>query len=43
MNNRMNALCDTNPTVEQVTRRVNGGVNGLADREMYYDRCLEVI
>ena len=43
MNNKMNALCDTNPTVEQVTRRVNGGVNGLADRKMYYARCLEVI
>ena len=43
MVNKMNALCDTNPTVEQVTRRVNGGVNGLADRKMYYARCLEVI
>jgi len=41
--NGMNALCDTNPTVEQVTRRVNGGYNGLADRKMYYDRCLKFI
>ena len=38
-NNRMNQLCDTNPSVLDVTRRVNGGTNGLADREMYYQRC----
>jgi putative chitinase len=43
MNNRMNELCDTNPTVAQVTKRVNGGYNGLSDREMYYDRTLKVI
>lgn len=43
MNNKMNALCDTNPTVEQVTRRVNGGLNGIADRKVYYNRCLDVI
>jgi predicted chitinase len=43
MNNKMNALCDTNPSVEQVTRRVNGGYNGLADRKVYYNRCLEVL
>jgi putative chitinase len=43
MNNKMNALCDTNPSVEQVTRRVNGGTNGLADRQMYYKRCLEIL
>lgn len=41
-NNKMNALCDTNPTVEAVTRRVNGGTNGLADRQMYYNRCIKV-
>jgi putative chitinase len=40
--NKMNELCDTNPTVEQVTRRVNGGTRGLADRQMYYNRYLEV-
>jgi predicted chitinase len=34
--NGMNELCDTNPTVEQVTRRVNGGYNGLEDRKHYY-------
>lgn len=41
--NNMNALCDTNPTVEQVTVKVNGGYNGLADRKMYYTRCCQVI
>lgn len=41
--NGMNALCDTNPTVEQVTRKVNGGYNGLEDRKYYYNRCLSVI
>ena len=42
-NNKMNALCDRNPTVEEVTRRVNGGTNGLADRKVYYNRCLDII
>lgn len=34
--NKMNELCDTNPTVEQVTLRVNGGYNGLEDRKHYH-------
>lgn len=42
-NNKMNALCDGNPTVEQVTKRVNGGYNGLEDRRMYYNRCINQI
>ena len=42
-NNKMNALCDSNPSVEQVTLRVNGGYNGLDDRKRYYNRCCEVI
>lgn len=42
-NNKMNSLCDKNPTVEQVTLRVNGGYNGLSDRKMYYQRCCQVI
>jgi predicted chitinase len=42
-NNGMNALCDKNPSVEQVTRRVNGGYNGLEDRKMYYNRTLQVV
>jgi putative chitinase len=42
-NNRMNALIDGGATVRQVTRRVNGGFNGLADRERYYRKALEII
>ena len=38
-NNNMNSLCDSNPSVEQVTKRVNGGYNGLDDRKYYYGRC----
>jgi putative chitinase len=42
-NNNMNALCDKNPSVEEVTRKVNGGLRGIEDRKVYYNRCLEVI
>jgi putative chitinase len=42
-NNNMNALIDRGATVRQVTRRVNGGYNGLADRERYYQRALRFI
>lgn len=42
-NNSMNALCDKNPSVEQVTLRVNGGYNGLSSREAYFQKCCEVI
>lgn len=38
-NNGMNALCDDGGTVEQVTERVNGGYNGLADRVYYYEKA----
>ena len=31
--NNMNRLCHGNPSVETVTRRVNEGTNGLADRQ----------
>lgn len=41
--NGMNQLCDQNPTVAQVTRRVNGGLNGLQDREDYYAKAMKVI
>lgn len=41
--NNMNALCNQNPTVAQVTRRVNGGLNGLQDREDYYAKAIKVI
>ena len=42
-NNKMNELCDRGTTVEQVTRRVNGGTNGLAERKRYYERALKFI
>lgn len=38
-NNHMNALCDSGATVEQVTLRVNGGYNGLEDRQHYYQKA----
>lgn len=41
--NKMNSLCDLGATVEQITRRVNGGINGLSDRKRYYAIALEVI
>ena len=42
-NNDMNCLCDSGATVEDVTRRVNGGYNGLEDRQHYYNKALEII
>ncbi|OIP77397.1 MAG: hypothetical protein AUK48_04065 [Oscillatoriales cyanobacterium CG2_30_44_21] len=41
-NNDMNALCDRGANVEQVTQRVNGGLNGLADREQYYAKATSI-
>ena len=43
MDNRMNELIDSGADVLAVTKRVNGGTNGLADREHYYRICLDVI
>ena len=43
MDNSMNTLCDTMPSVEAVTVRVNGGYNGLEDRKMYFKRAQSVI
>jgi len=37
--NSMNSLCDSGASVETVTRRVNGGTNGLASRQTYYNRA----
>jgi putative chitinase len=41
-NNKMNALIDSGASVEKVTRRVNGGINGLSDRQQYYNKALKV-
>lgn len=43
MDNRMNEFIDDGADVIAVTKRINGGTNGLADRQQYYDTCLEVI
>ncbi|MNC57310.1 hypothetical protein D3C75_1069640 [compost metagenome] len=37
----MNALIDGGATVEQVTKRVNGGYNGLDERKTLYARWTE--
>ena len=37
--NKMNQLCDSGASVETVTRRVNGGTNGLSERKKYYDKA----
>ena len=37
-----NELADI-PDFKKVTRRVNGGLNGYADREKYYDRALATL
>lgn len=38
-NNGMNALCDGGASVEKVTLRVNGGYNGLDDRQQYFSKA----
>ena len=35
----LNQLCDNGASVEVITKRVNGGYNGLAERKMYYERA----
>lgn len=42
-NNDMNSLCDSGASVEDVTLRVNGGYNGLEDRQYYYDKACQII
>lgn len=40
MNNKMNDLCDKpETTVENVTKKVNGGYNGLEERKLFYKLC----
>jgi putative chitinase len=43
IDNKMNELIDSGADVLAVTKRVNGGTNGLADRQHYYDICLRVL
>lgn len=42
-NNDMNTLCDRGASVEQVTRRVNGGINGLEERQLYFNKVALII
>jgi len=37
--NNMNSLCDQGASVETITKRVNGGYNGLESRRNYYNRA----
>ncbi|TCL53539.1 RHS repeat-associated protein, partial [Hydrogenispora ethanolica] len=39
----MNAIIDSGASVRQVTKMVNGGYNGLSNREFYYNLCRKVI
>lgn len=41
-NNNLNALCDLG-LFQELTKRINGGLNGYADRYKLYQRALEVI
>jgi predicted chitinase len=41
-NNNMNTRIDGGYTVEQVTRRVNGGLRGLAERKRWYNLTAEI-
>ena len=43
MRNHMNSLCDLGATVEKITRKVNGGYNGLDNRKRYYAIASKVI
>lgn len=40
--NGMNTLCNSGATVEQVTKKVNGGQNGLEDRKKYYEKACQI-
>lgn len=41
--NGFNELCDRGASVIEVTRRVNGGLNGIDDRVRYYNKACQVI
>jgi len=40
--NNMNALCDQGASVDKITKRVNGGYNGLESRRSYYNKACNI-
>lgn len=40
--NGLNTLADAGD-LTKITRRINGGINGMADRQALYDKALEVL
>lgn len=40
--NNMNSKVDEGYTVKQITKRVNGGYNGLEDRQEYYNGAIKI-
>ena len=40
--NGLNHLVDDGATVEEITRKVNGGRNGLSERKAYYEKALRI-
>lgn len=38
----LNSLCDNGASVDVITKRVNGGYNGLAERKKYYQRACNI-
>ena len=40
--NNMNSLCDQGASVTTITKRVNGGTNGLSSRQAYYNKACQV-
>lgn len=40
--NNMNSLCDKGVTCKDISYRVNGGYNGLSDRQNYYNKCCSI-
>ena len=41
-NNNMNSFCDQGASVERITRKVNGGTNGLSSRQSYYKKACQI-
>lgn len=37
---KLNQLCDDKAPITQITKVINGGLNGLTDRKAYYDRAV---